>query len=70
MVHDPQKGDKQTDRAGSLLFFVVAILVMVVGASLELLQHIPPLQVRSHVLLILVLAAVFLLLYRLRSLLH
>ena len=70
MVHDPQRGDKQKDRAGSLLFFIMAILVMVVGASLELLQHIPPLQVRSNVLLLLVLATVILLVYRLRSLLR
>lgn len=69
MVHDPRRGDKRTDKAGSLLFFVVAILVMVMGAVLELLQHVPPLQVRSNSLLLLLLLAVILLVYRLRGLL-
>ena len=39
MVHDPRRDDKQLEKAGSLLFFVVAILVMVIAAALELLQR-------------------------------
>ena len=70
MVHDPRKGDSQRDGAGSLLFFVVAILVMAVGAVLELLQHAPPLQIKSHMLLLLLLPAGIYVAYRLRRMLQ
>lgn len=70
MVHDPQRGDKQTDRAGSLLFFIVAILVMAIGAMLEQLQHTPPLQIGSSALLFLLLVPLIWFAYRMRGKLH
>ena len=70
MVHDPRRGDKQIEKAGSLFFFIVAVLVMALSAALELLQNVPPLQIGSTSLLLLLLLAVILLVYRLRGILH
>jgi hypothetical protein len=67
MVHDPQRGDKQTTKAGSLLFFIVAILVMAIGAMLEQLQHAPPLQIGNGALLLLLLLPLIWFAYRMRG---
>ena len=56
MVQDPRRNGHHNKEAGSLLFFVVAVLVLITAAGLELLHRLPPLQVESHALLFLLLA--------------
>lgn len=67
MIHGPHRNGNQFGKAGSLFFFVVAILVMIAGAALELLQRLPPLQIGSGVLLIPLLVLLLLLVYAMRG---
>ncbi|MFL7838071.1 MAG: hypothetical protein ACK2T4_06905 [Candidatus Promineifilaceae bacterium] len=70
MVHDPQQNKKQPKGAGSLLFFIVAILVMAIGAILELIQHLSPVDMGSSVLFFFLIGLLIGLAFRFRSSLH
>jgi len=67
MVQDPRRNGRHNQEAGSLLFFVVAILVIITAAGLELLYRLPPLQVESHALLFLLLAVLAIVTFRLHT---
>lgn len=55
MYHRPDKSNGWHGRAGSLLFFALAVAILLSGALLELLHYAPRLHISSGTLLLLAL---------------
>jgi len=69
MIHKPGNGNGLTEWAGSLFFFVVALVAIIFGALIEQAQSLSPIQLNSGVLLLFLLAALIFIVNRLRGML-
>ena len=69
MVRDPRRSDGYFHKAGSLLFFFIAVLTILSGAALELLQQLSPLQIEGSIIFLLLVALLILIAFWLRGIL-
>jgi hypothetical protein len=67
MNYDSQHGKKEPRGAGPLLFFIVAVIVMVIASMLEILQHLLLLDMGISVLFFFLLGLLIGLTYRFRG---
>jgi hypothetical protein len=70
MMHDPRQDKKGPKLASSLLFFIVAMVVMAIGSMLEILQDLLPLDIGISVLFFFFLGLLIGLAYRFHGRLH
>ena len=67
MIHKPENGNSLPERAGSLLFFALALLVILISAFIDQAQSFTPLQLNSGALLLLLVLLLIWFVYRLRK---
>lgn len=70
MIQKPGNNKRLSKLAESLFFFVVALIVILISAVIELAQSLTPVQLSGDALLFLLLLALICFAYLLRRLLH